>query len=96
MKADPVSRLIARKAGKSGLVCLLYHSIHSGASTQSWPWGISLDKFCEQIDLLKEMGWVTVCARDVEKMSILPPRSVCITFDDGYADNFQAFEALAR
>jgi peptidoglycan/xylan/chitin deacetylase (PgdA/CDA1 family) len=54
---------------------------------------VSERRFVAQLDFLTAAGWHTAT---VEKLAApLPERTVLITFDDGYADNATAFEALA-
>jgi peptidoglycan/xylan/chitin deacetylase (PgdA/CDA1 family) len=91
---SPISKILALKSGGKGLVSLMYHSIKSGSDIPDWPWAVSYRAFCEQMDLLRTLGWQTICARELETSPILPARTVCITFDDGYADNYKAFTAL--
>ncbi|MEO6697218.1 MAG: polysaccharide deacetylase family protein, partial [Gammaproteobacteria bacterium] len=83
-------------AGAHGPITLMYHSVTPGSGTPDWLWAVSFRRFTEQLDLLREGGWKTVCVRDLMDGASLPPRTVAITFDDGYADNYPAFEALAE
>ncbi len=73
----------------------MYHSIAPGHGSPKWRWAISYDRFIEQLDLLNDAGWATARVSDLKNPGILKPRTVFITFDDGYADNYAAFEALA-
>jgi peptidoglycan/xylan/chitin deacetylase (PgdA/CDA1 family) len=54
-----------------------------------------MQRFRAQLDLLQGEGWGTCRLADMADAA-LPPRSVTITFDDGYQDNFAAFEELAK
>jgi len=93
---DPLTARLLRNAGNRGPVVLMYHSVTPGRLTPQWRWAVSQRRFCEQLDLLSSFGWRSFCLRNADNIGDLPSRSVIITFDDGYADNFTAFEELAR
>jgi len=92
---DPFSRRLFSGAGLipahegRGPVVLMYHSISRGRNKPPDRWGVSEANFKKQLGLLKSKGWTTVCVRDLLKADSLPPRTAVITFDDGYADNFE-------
>jgi peptidoglycan/xylan/chitin deacetylase (PgdA/CDA1 family) len=55
-----------------------------------------MQRFQEHLDLIAAEGWHTGCVSDVDSgVERLPDKTLFITFDDGYADNFKAFECLA-
>ncbi len=94
MLIDPFSKKLLSGNNSRQIISLMYHSISSGNSDVKSPWCISLDQFTQQLDLLQAYGWTSVCAHQLSKPSELPPKTVVITFDDGYANNFKAFEEL--
>ncbi|RNC69642.1 MAG: polysaccharide deacetylase family protein [Desulfuromonadales bacterium] len=95
MVIDPLSQRLLNGAGLTpasqgrGPVVLMYHSITSGDSAPDSRWAVSEKSFREQLRLLKSEGWHTVCVHDLEQRKALTPKSVVITFDDGFADNYE-------
>ena len=97
MWIDPLSRKLLSGEGQRQPISLMYHSIHPGKTRPASPWAISLHQFQQQLDLLQDYGWTTQVARQLSSgPENFPPKTVIITFDDGYANNFSAFEALIK
>lgn len=69
---------------------LMYHSVVETATKDT---EISIEKFEEQIKKLKEEGYTAIFLQDlvdyVEKGIELPEKPICITFDDGYLNNYE-------
>ena len=70
---------------------LVYHRVAS-ATVDPWALGVSPANFIEQLDVLKTIANPVrlidlVRAKDDKD---LPERPICVTFDDGYADNLYA------
>jgi peptidoglycan/xylan/chitin deacetylase (PgdA/CDA1 family) len=103
MMIDPLSGRLLADAGLvsanqgRGPVVLMYHSISPEKKTPTDKWCVSARNFEKQLYLLKRKGWTTVCVRDLLMADLLPPRTVVITFDDGYEDNFEhGFRLLTK
>ncbi len=70
---------------------LVYHRV-AASTVDPWALGVSPSHFAQQLDVLKTIAH-PIALRDLVKAksdSDLPARPVCITFDDGYADNLHA------
>lgn len=79
---------------KRSLPILMYHHISRKKGLVT----LSVSAFREQMKWLSEKGWHTVTTQDIEsfyKGKTLPRKSVMLTFDDGYLDNWlNAFPVL--
>ena len=93
MALDPFSRRLLASAGRRGPVVLMYHSVAPPGERATWRYAIAFDRFAAHLDLLGAAGCRTRRVGELEPGGA--ERVVAITFDDGYADNFAAFEALA-
>lgn len=95
---DPITARLLRGAGGNGPIMLMYHAIEPGGGTPAWPWSVSLRRFERHLDLLCDHGWHTRVVRDMRsaRPADHAPRTVVLTFDDGFANNMSAFHALVR
>lgn len=94
---DPITKLLYRGAGRHGPVAVMYHSVSLGSGVPDWPWALSAQRFRAHLDLLADGDWTTVTVRDLlDRRSIATPRTIAITFDDGYSDNLVACKELCQ
>jgi len=94
---DPISRrlLNSTRNDSRGPVLLMYHG--TPEDEPDLQFSTRAANFAAQLDLLQAFGWHTARICDLDSPAALPERTVIITFDDGYADNFNGgFEPLVR
>lgn len=79
------ARNLAFAHGRGGAVVLVYHRI---AEAESDPFRICVapSRFAEHLDILRTLA-TTLPLSTLSQAGPLPPRSVALTFDDGYEDN---------
>jgi peptidoglycan/xylan/chitin deacetylase (PgdA/CDA1 family) len=81
--------LVSGLGKKKKLFILIYHQVLDQPDFMR-PWEIDKRVFNWQMALIGKFFTVLPLHEALEKMAddTLPPRAVCITFDDGYANNF--------
>lgn len=67
---------------------LMYHCVDDNINDVT----ISKDNFRKHLEVIKENGYTPISVEDlidfVDEGKLLPEKPVCITFDDGYTDNY--------
>ncbi len=60
-------------------------------------YSLRADRFNAHLRYLKKQGWNTILFRELKGVSSFPDKTVVLTFDDGYADNYEgAFLPLVQ
>lgn len=102
MWIDPLSKRWLDKAGAvpveqgRGPVVLMYHAIEPPGMKPPSVWAVPANNFYSQMSLLKKAGWTTLRVSDLFKQKVFPDKSVVLTFDDGFENNFDyGFKILA-
>jgi peptidoglycan/xylan/chitin deacetylase (PgdA/CDA1 family) len=95
LRIDPIARYFVNASRGAGPLILMYHSVSRGRSPPEWLWSVALGRFIDQIELLRDAGWQFRKVSDLANKASPQEGTVAITFDDGYLNNYPAFEALA-
>ena len=94
-------RLLAGVAGGRGverkLLVLSYHRVHA-EEDPLFGGAVTAAAFSRQMDLLRRVFTPLTLARAARllRSAELPPRAVCVTFDDGYEDNYSQALPILR
>ncbi|MFN0117903.1 MAG: polysaccharide deacetylase family protein [Elusimicrobiota bacterium] len=87
---------------KKGIPILMYHKIgNAPEGSQLKKLWVSNEKFEAQMEYLKKQGYSPIVFKDLyqywDKNVSLPEKPILITFDDGYANNYEnAFPILKK
>jgi peptidoglycan/xylan/chitin deacetylase (PgdA/CDA1 family) len=82
---------------RNGVKVLLYHNMNSGAAHGIT---VSLDMMNEHFQYLNEKGYtivsISTLVKAINKNEELPPKTLVITFDDGYKNHIEFIEPLLK
>ena len=67
---------------------LMYHDVIQGDGSSCGDWTVTDQRFREDLQWLKDHGYTTMLPSQVISGQPLPEKAVLITFDDGYASNY--------
>ncbi|MDD2760875.1 MAG: polysaccharide deacetylase family protein, partial [Methylomonas sp.] len=86
---EPLATLASGIGKRKKLFILIYHRVLDEPDFMR-PDEVDKEAFTWQMELLAKHFNVLPLAEALERMQsdTLPPRAVCVTFDDGYADNY--------
>ncbi len=94
---QPLLALLSPGGARGRLSILLYHRVHRSADPLA-PGDPDAAAFRWQMELLAARFTPLALAEAVPRLlaGTLPPRAVCVTFDDGYADNIDVALPILR
>ena len=71
------------------LYILMYHHFVPDTDEELNDWTLTESRFREDLQWLADNGYTTVLPRELAAGEPLPEKAVMLTFDDGYASNYQ-------
>ncbi len=96
---DPLTRYYWNRAGTEPgrtIMLLMYHGTPP-ASRPTSQYDIGARRFRQHLDLLQKAGWQTVRVSDLVGGELSQNKTVVLTLDDGYANNYAgAFKPLVE
>lgn len=99
---DPITKLLTHRSLSNSVlfqynpIILMYHGTPMGKPLSNY--SIGAGKFKAHLSYLKSNGWHSILFRDLLSADVsFPPKTIVLTFDDGYANNFDgAFVPLVE
>lgn len=86
---EPVPEPEPPRPANNTLYILMYHHFVEGNGEGLNNWTLTRDRFREDLQWLADHGYTTVLPSQLAAGEPLPERAVMLTFDDGYASNYQ-------
>lgn len=89
---DPITKILTYRSVKEDghyttrPLILMYHGTPPGNPSSEY--SIRADRFAEHLKHFKRNGWHTILFRELVSDTQFPPKTVVLTFDDGYASNY--------
>ncbi len=84
---------------RTAIPVLLYHSVNYRAAADDREWTVSPGEFASHLNVVAASGRTPIAVRAIADAlrgeRPLPPRPVAITFDDGFADSYDALTGVA-
>ena len=89
---DPITQFLIYSSTKSDTpastlpIVLMYHG--TPVKKPSSEYSIKAERFAEHLKFFESHGWHTILFRELLSDTPFPPKTIVLTFDDGYANNY--------